>query len=97
MKKYKTLNNCITQRIIDNLITENYRAVFYLLYNCGDELEADVFGKTLNIIVGWFDKDLDRMDATAKELCGNDVYAFMFRVINLIREKYDKQSSRPTA
>lgn len=96
MKKYKTLNNCITQRIIDNLIIDNYRAAFYLLYNCGDELEPDVFGKTVNFMVGWFDKDLEDMDATAKEVCGNDVYAFMVRVINLVREKYDKQSSRPT-
>lgn len=97
MKKYKTLNNCITQRILDNLIIDNYRAAFYLLYNLGEELEPEVFGKTLNIIFGWFDKDLDRIDATAKELCGNDVYAFMLRVINLIREKYDKQSSGLTA
>lgn len=88
-KKYKTLNNWVSKKIVDNLISENFRAVFYLLYNCGELLESEVQSKTVQIIVCWFDMDLDRMETTAKELCGYDVSSFIERIVDYLRVKYD--------
>lgn len=89
MKKYKSMNNWVSKKVVDNLIRENYRAVFYLLCNCGNLLESDIFNKTLYIIYGWFDRDLERMETTAKDVCGHDVYIFMNNIIIWIRERVE--------
>lgn len=84
------MNNWVSKKVVDNLIRENYRAVFYLLYNCGDLLEPVIFNKTLLIVYGWFDRDSDRMESTAKDVCGSDVYCFISLLLVWIREHIEK-------
>lgn len=76
-KKFVTLNNWVSKRVVDNLIAGNFRAVFYLLYNCGCLLDDRTFNRTCALIYNWYDKDVSTIHNDAYTFCGPDVSAFI--------------------
>lgn len=79
-KKFVTLNNWVSKKVVDNLIENNFRAVFYLLYNCGYLLDELTFNRTCAIIYNWYDKDVSVIHSDAYEFCGPDVSAFITKL-----------------
>lgn len=96
-KNFVTLNNWVSKKIVDNLIDSNYRAVFYLLYNCGILLDQQTFHRTCSIIYNWLDKDEQLIHNKAELSCGPDVTAFVKRVFTLSKGGVKDESAGESA
>lgn len=89
-KKFKTLNNWVSQRVIDNLINNYPRGVFHLLYNCGELLESDVFNRTCHMVVSWYGIDVMK-DVIINSSLSPDVESFAHRLFVTSFEKMQEK------
>lgn len=88
--KFKTLNNWVSQRVLDNLSKGNPRSVFHLLFNCGDLLEQEAFNRTCHIVVSWY--GIEQMKGVIDNCSLTpDVKSFSHRVFVVTFEKLQEK------